>query len=163
MQDWHDIIKSYNITYLNQYPDKQPPNSLYVTRCCAIKTPDSEAIPRHFYLSGIVQRFINFCDNNNFNYAILSDLYGIHFKDEILKTYDIHPSSLDEGQLFKLGELIRTKCTSIGVNTIYYYNPSPLMSIPYFKMLNYSKLKTYYLTNLDIEQKYNEISDDIFA
>lgn len=161
MKDWHDILKDYNITYLPEFPSTQPPNSLYVTRCCSIKTSLPEAIPKEFYLSDIVQRFIKFCISNNLNYAILSDLYGIHFKDEKLKTYDIHPSSLTDAQFIHLGELIKNKCS--GIDTIYYHNPSPLMSIPYFKMLKASGFKIYYLTQLKIEEHNNTTSDDIFA
>jgi hypothetical protein len=163
MIDWQETIKKYSIEYLKDFPQKQPENALYVTRCCKIKTTDPEAIPKEFYKSDIVQRFIRFCETNDLNYAILSDLYGIHVKDEKMQTYDIHPSSLSEAQITHLGSLIRSKCDYIKVDTIYYYNPSPLMSIPYFRMLAKSQLKVYYLSQLKKEEKYFEANEDMFA
>ncbi len=162
-ESWREELKKYNIEYLEGgFPSKQPPNARYATRCCAIKTDLPRAKPKDFYLSDEVQIFIKFCINNDFRYAILSDKYGVHFDDEEKDIYDIHPSSLKEDDFKKLGQIIKQRCTEKGIDTIYYYNTSRLMSIPYFKMLYYSGLKIYYLTSAKLadDMKDNEIDLD---
>jgi len=126
----------------------EPQNSLWTTRCCKTKRARNRGKPKDFYFSPIVQLFCKFVEQNGLKYGILSDKYGLHLDSEELEYYDIHPASLTSQDKEKLGQLIREKVLRISSDSIVFYNPSPLMSIPYFEMLHYSGLNIWYTTRL---------------
>jgi len=121
---------------------------LWTTRCCRTKHVAPVGKPKDFYFSPIVQLFCKFVEKNGLKYGILSDKYGLHLDSEELEYYDIHPASLTSQDKEKLGQLIREKVLRISSDSIVFYNPSPLMSIPYFEMLHYSGLNIWYTTRL---------------
>ncbi len=163
MQDWHDIIKQYNITYIDNFPCPQLPNQLFITRCSSSKDKDINAgTPKQLYTSNIIHNFISFCEKHGFEYAILSDYekYGVMFSNEMIENYDIHPSSVSDIGFRRLGEVVKKRCKEKSINELYFYNTSPLMSRPYFKMLYYSGIKAFYLTQLRVIPK--EIPESLF-
>ena len=130
-------------------PETLPVDALLTTRCSVTKKGgQSEAVPKDFYVSPLNLRFYRVCEQLGRRYGILSDLYGIHFDDEELPFYDIHPSELTDDRLIELGTMIGTKCRQRRIERLAFYNTSPIMSKPYFCMLAASGLETYFLTQL---------------
>jgi hypothetical protein len=70
--------------------------------------------------------------------------------DEELRYYDVHPKELTELGKRMLGALIREKALARGFSKMIFYNPAPLMSVPYFEMLYYSGLDILYTTALSL-------------
>lgn len=126
---------------------------LWTTRCCKTKRTGNVGRPKDFYISPIVQFFCRLMEQNGLTYGILSDNYGLHLDSEDLEYYDIHPSSLILEDKERLGHLIRHKALANGFDSIVFYSPSPLMSIPYFEMLGYSGLNIWYTTRLTLPLK----------
>jgi hypothetical protein len=120
---------------------------LWVTRCSKTKKANG-GFPSQLYLSSLNQHFYKFVQARKLRYGILSDKYGLHLDREWLPSYDIHPSTLADEEKKILGRLIREKALNNGFTQIIFYNNSPLMSVPYFQMLYYSGLSTFYTTNL---------------
>lgn len=127
-----------------------PQNALWTTRCSRTKNKRTWGRPKDFYVSTINQFFYKWAEEQGVRYGVLSDKYGLHLDDEELEYYDLHPSALTDSDKRRLGELIRRKALEAGFNSIAFYNPSPLMSVPYFEMLHYSELKVFYTTKLEI-------------
>jgi len=161
MKNWKDLLVLYNvIQYLNtelhlKNVIKKHKNILFCSGCSKTKGKyKQKAIPKYFYVSTRLLNFYKYCETNNFNYGILSDKYGIHLMDEKLEFYDIHPSEVQDFQI--LGNKISKKLKDLKIDCIIYYNPSPLMSVPYFKMLNFSNIPYYYMTKrLNINKPTN--------
>ena len=149
--DWlnweSSILDIYNIEYIKN-PEDIPDNVLWSSRCSRTKTGKDNALPNEFYVSAINLGFYKYCEKNGFRYGILSDLYGVHFDDERLDFYDIHPTALTMERKKELGIIIRNKCRKRNYSKIIYYNSGPIMSKPYFDMLYYSGLKAYFITKL---------------
>jgi hypothetical protein len=87
-------------------------------------------------------------EEHSLRYGVLSDKYGLHLDDEKLPYYDVHPSKLNQRNKEELGRLIRDKAIAQGFTAFIFYNPSPLMSVPYFEMLYCSGLDLFYTTRL---------------
>lgn len=130
------------------------PDSLLISRCSKTKNilRSGGALPIEFYVSNINKLFYKHCIAGKYRYAILSDLYGIHFDDEYKEFYDIHPSKLNDNDFDRLGKVIRDKTLKKYPNLkrFIFYNTSPKMSIPYFKMLRASGIKTYFISKIDL-------------
>lgn len=122
-------------------------NVLWTTRCSATK-PSEAGKPIEMYDSYITRYFYRFVQEHRLPYAIVSDRYGLHFDDETLPYYDIHPRTLCRDQKERLGKEIRTKAKARGFEKIVFYNNSPLMSKPYFEMLSNSDLWILFTTKL---------------
>lgn len=153
MQDWKDIIKKLNIEYIPYFPNPQLPHQLFITRCSSSKDKDIAAgTPKQLYTSNIIMNFISFCESHNFRYAILSDYekYGVMYQEDIIENYDIHPSSVTDG-FIALGKVVKRRLAERGITELYFYNTSPLMSRPYFKMMFNSGIKSFYLTQLKVD------------
>ncbi|MBO7043597.1 hypothetical protein J6W34_03510 [bacterium] len=158
----YDIISYYKIKWCDNYNDLKDilylQTTLLTTYCSKTKTGYSKAIPKEFYVSKRNLKFYKFCEEHELYYGILSDMYGLHFCDEKLDFYDIHPNSLTLENKKNLGNIIREKCNDRNINKIIFYAPSPLQSLPYFQMLSYSNIDFYYITKLDIINKNLSIS-----
>jgi len=146
--NWKQEIKDYfGISYTD--PQDAPGDALWVTRCSKTKLCQlGKSIPKYFYVSVQNLRFYASMESYGQHYGILSDKYGIHFDDEELEFYDIHPSELTAADKQKLGEIIRKKCLERGWTKLIFWNSSPIMSKPYFEILAASKLEIYYTTQL---------------
>jgi hypothetical protein len=127
---------------------------LWTTRCCRTKRDGALGRPREFYASPIVLFFCRLMEQARLRYGVLSDRYGLHLDSEELEWYDIHPASLCVEDKERLGKLIRQKALLMGFDSIVFYSNTPLMSMPYFEMLYYSGLSTWYTTKLDLLTEY---------
>ena len=101
-----------------------------------------------YNLSSSTRHFYSYVITRGLQFAVLSDKYGLHFSDESLPYYDIHPSALTHEDKKNLGLLIRGKALTRGYEKIVFYNNSPLMSVPYLEMLSYSRLEVFFITRL---------------
>ncbi len=149
--DWRhwatDVPRVFGITPIT--PGELTEETLLTTRCSVTKAVGKpKARPKEFYVSPLNLRFYRMCEQLGRRYGILSDLYGIHFDDEELPFYDVHPSELTDDRLIELGRIIGTKCRTRRIARVAFYNTSPIMSKPYFCMLAASELKVYFLTML---------------
>ena len=153
-RDWRKEIEEKDITFIDNVEDLRRildnEKVLITSRCSQTKTGKDKAIPRDFYVSNININFYEAMEKNNFYYGILSDKYGIHFADEKLDYYDIHPSELTTEEKQRLGKIIGVKTLEKGYDTIIFYNTSPLLSAPYFEMLEASGLKIYFISDLNL-------------
>lgn len=148
------LLKNYGGVYINsplilkEVLEQEKLSYAFCSSCSKTKSGREHAIPKDFYVSSRLLRFYRWCEYYNQPYGILSDKYGVRWMDEESEYYDIHPSSLSDRDFKVLGDRIRVKCKKRGVKTLIFYNNSPLMSRPYFKMLSYSLVKFYYITKL---------------
>lgn len=146
MKVWrYEIKQKYGFDVLSS---NIPVNALWTTHCSKTKSGKSQAIPKEFYVSARNILFYHLMEENKLPYGILSDRYGIHFFDEKLDYYDVHPSQLTLKRKAQLGYVIRTKCLKRNFSTIIYWNPSPIFAKPYFEMLKFSGLTIYYTTSI---------------
>jgi hypothetical protein len=100
------------------------------------------------YDSYITRHFYRFALSHQVAFAIVSDKFGLHFSDESMDYYDIHPSTLSSQQRTALGLIVARKAAERGFTRIAFYNNSPLMSLPYFDILAASNLPVLFLTRL---------------
>lgn len=146
-REWHrQLQERWGIRTLTQ-DDEAPSGALWVSRCAATKRIEC-GTPRVLYQSPLLDFFVRRVESANVRYAIISDLYGLHFDDESLAWYDLHPSSLSAARKRWLGQVIREKALCRGYCTILFYNGSPVRSVPYFEMLGASRLEVWYTTRL---------------
>ena len=150
-KDWKTKIKNdFGIIAINTSEELthiiNAQNTIITTRCSKTKTGKNRAIPKHFYVSDLNIKFYDAMDSNDYYYGILSDKYGIHFKDEELDYYDIHPSSLTSERKIELGEMIKEKVIARGYESLIFYNTSPIFSKPYFDMLKILDIPVYFFT-----------------
>jgi len=123
------------------------PGVLWATRC-ARTTPCKNGRPEELYDSYITRHFYRFVVGRNLPFAIVSDKYGLHFGDERLSYYDVHPSSLSVEDRKVLGSMVRRKASARRFTTIVFYNNSPLMSKPYLEILSHTGLNVFFTTRL---------------
>jgi hypothetical protein len=100
------------------------------------------------YDSYITRYFYRFVLHHHLPFAIISDMFGLHFWDEQLGYYDLHPGALSAKERAALGNVIREKALQRGFRTLVFYNNAPLMSTPYFQILSHSGLKVHFTTRL---------------
>ncbi len=149
--EWKSKIRDeYGITLVSEIDVLdmiENEDTLWTTRCCKTKLC-MQGYPIDMYDSYVTRHFYKFVLEHELPFAIVSDKYGLHFFDETLAYYDTHPQSLSQELKKYLGEEMRRKAWVRNFDTIIFYNNSPLMSKPYFEMLSYSGIKTYYTTKL---------------
>uniref|UniRef100_A0A6M3IJ24 Uncharacterized protein n=1 Tax=viral metagenome TaxID=1070528 RepID=A0A6M3IJ24_9ZZZZ len=151
-ESWRDDLAANSIIYLH---DCHEINCLALSdkiqvcsRCSKTKGGTQQGKPKDFYVGCINLKFYSWCEARNISYAILSDKYGLYLQDEVKDWYDVHPSSLQDEDFKKLGKLIRDKMKSIKKWGFLFYNTSPVMSNPYFKMMMYAGGPIYFITSL---------------
>jgi hypothetical protein len=142
-----EILKRWGIKSLEN-ADGWPEAVLWTTRCSKTKNGVRRGLPKDLYVSSVNKYFYVYMEERGLRYGVLSDKYGLHFDDEELLYYDIHPSELNQHEKKQLGQIIRHKALARGFTQIAFYSPSPLMSVPYFEMLHHSGLGLFYATNL---------------
>lgn len=133
---YRDVLWRYRIPFLNALPHH--PGALYVTNCCGTKGIHLQTgTPDVFYTGPNQQRFIQSMKAKGLEWAILSDLYGIHFSDEELPLYDLAPDQLTQQELWNKGLLIRAKLFVRygGLPIVVYVKGIPSTSLPYVIML----------------------------
>lgn len=150
--NWRDEIKEFwGIHVLSQVSTPPVENTLWTTRCSKIKNGIDRGTPKELYVSTVNKYFYRCMEDRGLLYGVLSDKYGLHVCNEKLPYYDVHPSDLSQCEKQQLGRLIRKKALTRGFGAMIFYNPSPLMSVPYFEMLHYSGLDVLYTTRLNLE------------
>lgn len=156
-KDWKSYLSELGIKHIADsktfWEIYNSSNAIICSRCSKTKTGKDKATPKEFYVSAINLRFYKAMEENNLYYAILSDKYGIHFCDEKLDYYDVHPSQLTSEHKINLGKIIEKKCAEKNIDTIIFQNESPLMSRPYFEMMLNTNLKLYYVSSTKIFYK----------
>lgn len=125
-------------------------NCLWTISCSLRKSNLKKTIPEKLYISKINQFFYRYMKKYKLPYATLSDKYGLIFSNEKVENYDLHPSNLTNKDFINLGKQLQEKFKSINFSTIIFYGKAPLMNVPYFKMLYYSKIPSFYLRNLHL-------------
>lgn len=124
-----------------------PEGVLWTSRCSRTKKR-RRGRPHELYVSPLNRHFYAFARNHGLRYGILSDKYGLHMDDERLSYYDVSPSDLRLEEKRALGVMIHEKATELGFEGIVFYNNAPLMSVPYFQMLCFSGMPSFFLTRL---------------
>lgn len=137
----HGIIVK-DVLYINNIPK----GYICVTNCSKTKTNKNKGNPRDFYKGTDSTRFIDFFEKAGVFYAILSDLYGIHFRDEILPSYDLSPNQIKNRN--KLSLIITEKVRNAGYKGIMYYCPTPSRAKTYLDILIRTKLSIIYVRRL---------------
>lgn len=149
------IFQEYNIEMIKSVESLQgifeENQVLFTTRCSKTKIKESGVFyPHQLYTNRENIQFYSVMNKNNFNFGIISDLHGLVFSDEMISPYDKHPSELSPEDYINLGGTINDKMSSRNYDTLIFYNSSPKLSTPYFKILKQSKLKVYYITKLEL-------------
>lgn len=134
-------VEKYGIKHIDSFSNMLfDKNILWSSRCSKTKGKDLDiAIPKDFYISPLNLLFYRYMKKYGLRYGIISDMYGLHYDDEYLRFYDVHPSTLTIDDKKRLGEIIGKKMLQRNYSKIIFYNTSPKLSIPYFEMLLYAK------------------------
>lgn len=98
---------------------------IYITHCSRQKDPALEmsgeqVTPDRLYTSPGLQAFISYCDQHALDWAILSDRYGVIFKDERIGWYSKPPDSVTEEEFEALLRSFITRLT--GYDEIYFHH-----------------------------------------
>jgi hypothetical protein len=147
--NWRQEIRERWGIKILENMDCLPEAVLWTTRCSKTKNDVNCGTPKELYVSSVNKYFYKCMERQGLRYGVLSDKYWLHFDNEELPYYDIHPSDLSRHDKKRLGQLIRDKATAQSFTQVIFYSPSPLMSVPYFEMLHYSDLDLFYTTRLD--------------
>lgn len=155
-KDWIKTLADNGITLIDtrkDLVDLLDQGGVLITSRCSKTKGIAGGFPKDLYISPLNQTFYQAMEKNNYYYGILSDLYGLHLCDEELGYYDVHPSMLKPEEFERLGKLIREKADLVKMDKILFYNTSPIMSSPYFKMMSYTGLKIYFITKISLFDK----------
>jgi len=151
--DWRTEIQDMWGIQILESIECAPQGALWTTRCSKTKSDVARGRPKDFYVSPVNKFFYRWAEEQGVRYGVLSDKYGLHLDDEELEHYDLHPSVLTVSDKQRLGRLIQQKASEAGFDSVVFYSPSPLMSVPYFEMLCYSGLEIFYTTRLGFSAK----------
>lgn len=131
-------------TLLNDFP-----RILICSRCSRNKNTTKESqFVKDLYISNTHSAFCKWAISLDREYGILSDKHGLIFHDEKIEYYDVHPSQLTDDDFIQLSLMIKNKMKKRKYDAFLFYNPSPLMSIPYFTMMSLTKFPIHYTTQL---------------
>jgi hypothetical protein len=100
---------------------------VYVTHCSAkkdnsLKNTDKKVTPDRLYTSKQVQRFIQRCKDNEVDWAIFSDKYGVIFPWAKVEWYDKHPSKVSSREFQRLVDNFVQQLSDYD-EVWFYYNP----------------------------------------
>jgi hypothetical protein len=146
--EWRDeIARLWGITTVDPEVIDGGPRTLWTTRCCRIKS-ENGGTPQELYRSELPQRFMRCMQRLEHRYAIISDLYGLHFPEVRLPSYDTAPDDLSPEQRRALGCEIGRQARLRHFMAVAFYNNSPIMSAPYFEILSHCGIPVMYHTRL---------------
>jgi hypothetical protein len=156
-KDWREKLAEAGIIYLETAEGVKAAMARYkllaTSRCSKTKTKQT-GVPKEFYVSSQNMAFYNWCERHKLRYGILSDEYGIHMDNEVREYYDIHPSKVSDEGFKKLAGLARAQLDRLGYQGVIYFNSSPIMSVPYFYLMQLTGTKVFYITKLhNLERK----------
>ena len=162
IKNWAESIERYyGIPYVTNLVNYSK-STLFTTGCSAKKSGKERGIPKEMYQGNKNLAFYNTLERNKLDYGILSDFLGIVFKDEVFDDYNVHPSDINDQIKKQLGDIVANKVTQRGYDQIYFYNTSPLQSRPYFEILQYSGIKSYFITQLSLIDNLMSEEVDLF-
>lgn len=156
MEEFYSIIDGWIKTY-EELDSLCLSKTLFLVRCCGVKSKIEKGLSKDIYISNINQNFYKQMENNNYDYATISDKYGIVYPNDLIENYDLHPSKLTEQEKLNLVNKIKDQLRD-KYDTLIFYNFSPLMSIFYLKILKQTGLKIYFISKLDILNKIRKRS-----
>jgi len=115
---------------------------IYVTHCSREKDSTLEqsgekVTPDRLYTSTGLQRFIRHCNERGYDWAILSDHYGVVFKDEPIAWYNKPPDSVTEEEFI---ELLRSFVTRLKpYDEIYFHHRASETHPVFSRIVNQAK------------------------
>jgi hypothetical protein len=101
--------------------------------CC--KKKGKPGSPRDMYVGEKNLRFYRWADEKSTEYVVISDKFGALFPDDVVGSYNLHPSDVTDAMLRDLGRLIGIKCRQRGISKLAFVDVSPWLSTPYLVML----------------------------
>lgn len=149
---WREDLERYKIRVLSEnevLSKAMEPNVLPVTSCSAGK--GVKGTPIKLYTGIWNLRFYKWCIDNELDYGVLSDLYGLLLWNEVAEPYDVHPSSLDKQGFRRVASKIGFKMESIDRNQFLFFGLPPVSCRPYFYMMIITGMKIFYTTKLPKE------------
>lgn len=129
---------------------------IYITYCCKNKahiSKEREVLPAELYLSSRIKNFINFCDTNNYFWAIFSDLYGLVYKNEKIKWYNKPPDSVSKLEYAYLLNLTIQKLENYD-EVVFYYEEKSFHSL--YKQMLYDIKPYIHVSIVDSLEEYND-------
>lgn len=154
MSNYQELFEQLKLNYIKNYVELDKQSTLFITRCCAVKSSLLCGTMESIYISSINQNFYKMCKYKGLKYATLSDKYGIVYPQDLIDNYDLHPSKLTD---LDKENLVRKIKQQLGqeIKNIVFYNTSPLMSLFYLKIItslgeNYNY---YYVSDLSKLEK----------
>lgn len=126
--------------------------TLFVTRCCGVKAKIKRGCAKDLYISSINQNFYKVMEDNGYNYATISDFYGLVYPQQVIDNYNLHPSELTEEQKIKLVDTVKSQLQG-KYDRIIFYNTSPLMSVFYLRILRKTVPELYFMSKLSLLEK----------
>ena len=110
---------------------------IYITHCSREKDPalevSGEAVtPEKLYISPALQAFIRFCKTSGYEWAILSDRYGVVFADEAICWYSKPPDTVTDEEFL---ELLRSFTTRLAGFDEILFQHRPGETHPVFKRI----------------------------
>jgi hypothetical protein len=117
---------------------------IYITHCSArkdlsLKDINKRVTPDKLYTATPTQRFMNKSKENDVNWAIFSDKYGVWFNNIKNRWYEKSPNSVTDEQFKTLVADFNTKLKNFD-EIWFYYNPGRFHPL-YRKLLNRTSLK----------------------
>lgn len=108
---------------------------IFITHCSREKDPALEAsgeavTPEKLYTSPALQAFIRFCKTRGYEWAILSDRYGVVFADEPIYWYSKPPDTVTDEEFL---ELLRSFTTRLAGFDEILFQHRPGETHPVFK------------------------------
>ena len=101
--------------------------NIFITYCCKDKKRISvnyKVTPAELYSSSRVQKFINFCNSNNYCWAIFSDKYGLVFGNEKISWYNKSPDMVTSVEYNRLLNEVIIKLQDYEIIYFYYSDNS---------------------------------------
>ena len=100
---------------------------IYLTHCSAkkdgsLRNTHKQITPDKLYTAKPTQRFMNRCKNQNVNWAIFSDKYGVWFPHEKHEWYEKNPDTVTRKEFDKLVEDFENKLKDYD-EIYFYHNP----------------------------------------
>jgi hypothetical protein len=98
---------------------------IYLTHCSKEKDPEfalsgEKVTPDRLYTSEGIQQFIKYCNEHSHYWAILSDRYGVVFRDDHIKWYNQPPDTVTEEDYERLLQSFITRLSFF--DEVYFYH-----------------------------------------
>lgn len=106
---------------------------IYLTHCSAkknnsFKGSGRKVTPDELYTATPTRRFMEKCKEENVDWAIFSDKYGVWFPDEKHEWYEKHPNSVTEAEFAELKSDFEERLREYD-KILFYHNPGRFHSL----------------------------------